>query len=90
MAPQAEPITACDQEHPPVVIKLPEEAQRRIREAQEKYAGHEPQGSVPGAVLSGHGEDDEAPHAPAAGSSDAAGAAAAAAKAKGKQPAGSG
>jgi len=90
MAPQAEPITACDQEHPPVVIKLPEDAQRRIREAREKYAGHEPQGSVPGAVLSGPGEDDEAPHAPAAGSSDAAGAAAAAAKAKGKQPAGSG
>ncbi len=84
-----EPITASDAEHPPVVISLPDEALRRIQEAEKKYAGQfEPQGSVPGGVLTGHGEDDVAPQAPAE-SSDAGAIASASAKAKGKQPAGS-
>lgn len=86
MAP-AEPVTASDAEHPPVVIKLPEEALHRIQEAQKKYAGQEPQGSVPGGVLAGHGEDAEAPHAPAASATvDAGAVAGASAKSKGKEP----
>ena len=94
MAPgAAEPVTASDAQHPPVVIRLPDEALRRIQQAEQKFANAQmPQGAVPGEVLHGHGEDDEAPMelAPAAPTSDAAGSASAAAAAKGKKPVGAG
>lgn len=94
MAPgPAEPVTASDAQHPPVVISLPGEALRRIQQAKQKYVNaHTPQGSVPGEVLHGHGEDDEAPVAiaPAATTSDAAKSASAGAASKGKKPVGTG
>ena len=90
MAPgPAEPVTASDAQHPPVVISLPGEALRRIQQAEQKFANaHQPQGSVPGEVLHGHGEDDEAPmqSAPAATTSNAAKLAGAGAASKGKEP----
>ena len=94
MAPEAaEPVTASDAQHPPVVIKLPGEALRRIQQAEQKFANaHTPQGSVPGEVLHGHGEDDEAPMevVPAAATSNTARSASASAASKGKKPDGAG
>lgn len=90
MAPgAAEPVTASNAQHPPVVIRLPDEALRRIQQAEQKFANARmPQGAVPGEVLHGHGEDDEAPMqaAPAATASGAAGSASADAPSKGKKP----